>query len=96
MGIETGENRERGASFVELMVAIAIVGMALMVMLSQISISFREASMNEHRAFGYRKAMAILTEIHKIAKHQYFTGEELKQSFISLMRLLISFNNEAL
>ena len=38
----------------------------------------------------------ILTEIHKIAKHQYFTGEELKQSFISLMRLLISFNNEAL
>lgn len=37
----------------------------------------------------------ILTEIHKIATHHYFgDGQELKRSFSSLLRLLISFNNE--
>jgi hypothetical protein len=34
-----------------------------MVMLSQITISFREASISEHRAFAYRKAMGLLAEI---------------------------------
>jgi len=37
----------------------------------------------------------ILTEFHKIATHHYFgDGHELKRSFVSLLRLLISFNNE--
>ena len=36
----------------------------------------------------------ILIEIHKIAKHQYFESAELQSSFLSLMRLLTSFNNE--
>jgi hypothetical protein len=39
----------------------------------------------------------ILTEIHKIATHHYFgDSQELKRSFVSLLRLLISFNNEEL
>ena len=38
----------------------------------------------------------ILTEIHKIAKHHHFDGKELRTSFQSLLRLLISFNNEKL
>jgi hypothetical protein len=36
----------------------------------------------------------ILTEIHKIAKHQYFESKELKTSFHNLLKLLVSFNNE--
>lgn len=36
----------------------------------------------------------ILTEIHKIAKHQYFESKELKTSFTNLLKLLVSFNNE--
>ncbi len=36
----------------------------------------------------------ILTEIHKIAKHQYFESTELRLSFQNLLRLLTSFNNE--
>lgn len=37
----------------------------------------------------------ILTEIHKIATHHYFDdSSELKSSFSSLLRLLISFNSE--
>ena len=38
----------------------------------------------------------ILTEIHKIAKHHYFDSTELKSSYMALLRLLISFNNEPL
>lgn len=39
----------------------------------------------------------ILTEIHKIAKHHHIRdGDELKRSFSNLMRLLVSFNNEAI
>jgi len=36
----------------------------------------------------------ILTEIHKISKHHYYDAAELKSSFTSLLRLLVSFNNE--
>lgn len=36
----------------------------------------------------------ILTEIHKIAKHQYFESKELRTSFKNLLKLLVSFNNE--
>ena len=36
----------------------------------------------------------ILTEIHKVAEHGYFESNELRTSFLSLLRLLISFNNE--
>ncbi len=36
----------------------------------------------------------ILTEVHKIATHEYYETEELKASFTNLLRLLISFNNE--
>jgi hypothetical protein len=45
------------------MVAISVVAVALMVMLTQISISFRENAMNEDRTFAYRKAMSMLSEI---------------------------------
>jgi hypothetical protein len=36
----------------------------------------------------------ILTEIHKVAEHGYFESNELRSSFLNLLRLLISFNNE--
>ncbi|MBL4682021.1 MAG: hypothetical protein JKY88_15030 [Pseudomonadales bacterium] len=36
----------------------------------------------------------ILTEIHKIAEHQYFESKELRISFKNLLKLLVSFNNE--
>lgn len=52
-----------GSTFVELLVAISIIAIALMVMLTQISISFREASISEQRAFAYRKAMEIMAEV---------------------------------
>lgn len=52
-----------GASFIELMVAVSIVTVALLVMLGQISVSFRENAINKDRAFAYRKAMALLNEI---------------------------------
>lgn len=38
----------------------------------------------------------ILTEIHKISKHHYYDSSELKVSFTNLLRLLVSFNNEAI
>ena len=38
----------------------------------------------------------ILTEIHKVAEHRYFESDQLRSSFLSLMRLLVSFNNEPL
>lgn len=38
----------------------------------------------------------ILTEIHKIASHHYFDGSELKASYMGLLRLLVSFNDEPL
>jgi len=54
---------QRGMSFVELMVAISIVSVSLMVMLTQITISYRETDINEMRVFAYRKAMAMVTEL---------------------------------
>lgn len=50
-------------SFVELMVALSIATVSLMVMLTQITISYRETSINEARVFAHRKAMAMLTEL---------------------------------
>jgi len=39
----------------------------------------------------------ILTEAHKISKHHYYGDQdELGKSFSNLLRLLISFNNEAI
>ena len=38
----------------------------------------------------------ILTEIHKIAEHHYYDSAELKGSFTNLLRLLVSFNDEAI
>ena len=38
----------------------------------------------------------ILTEIHKISKHHYYDSVKLKSSFTNLLRLLVSFNNEAI
>lgn len=55
--------REAGASYLELLVAISIVGIALMVMLQQLSISHREASQNHDRVFAYQKGLAMLNEL---------------------------------
>ena len=59
----TSTARMRGTSFVELMIAVSIVGVAVMVMLTQITISFRENSESENRGFAYRKGMQILAEV---------------------------------
>ena len=53
--------KTRGTTFVELMVAISIVGIALMVMLTQITISFRETEMNEEM-FGTDGGMAYIID----------------------------------
>lgn len=54
---------QNGLAFVELMLAVSIVGVALMVMLQQLTISYRENGDSQQRSFAYEKAMAILAEL---------------------------------
>jgi hypothetical protein len=54
---------EDGASFLELMAAISIVGVAMLVMLQQLSISHRESESSRDRVYAYQKALAILSEL---------------------------------
>jgi prepilin-type N-terminal cleavage/methylation domain-containing protein len=53
----------RGFAFVELLIALSIVGVALMVMLQQLTISYRENGENEQRSFAYEKGSAIIAEL---------------------------------
>lgn len=70
--------RAAGWSTMELMVAVALVSVGLLVMLQQISLSFRESDHNEHRAFAYQKAAAILQEIQNGIDHgQIATPQDL-------------------
>ncbi len=55
---------DRGWSMFETMVAIGIIATGLMVLVQQLSISFRESNANENRAFAYQKAAALLGEIN--------------------------------
>ncbi|HLQ36944.1 MAG TPA: type II secretion system protein [Planctomycetota bacterium] len=60
----TGPGRgERGMNTVELMVAMAIVAIGLLVLVEQISLSYRETESSEQRAFAYQKAAAMLQEV---------------------------------
>ncbi|MCA8941443.1 MAG: hypothetical protein KDB80_02690, partial [Planctomycetes bacterium] len=54
---------EGGWSFVELIAAVAIVGVALLVMLQQMSISYRETGISHDSVFAYQKAIAMMAEI---------------------------------
>ena len=67
-------NRQRGASFLELMVAISIVGVALLVMLQQLSISHRETEIERDRVFAYQKGLAILNELQAAVERGLVTN----------------------
>ncbi|MBK8096161.1 MAG: type II secretion system protein [Planctomycetes bacterium] len=54
---------QQGWNTIELMIALAIVSVGLMVVVQQVSISFRETSSAEQRAFAYQRASAILHEL---------------------------------
>ncbi|MGE3172428.1 MAG: hypothetical protein AB7O97_07350 [Planctomycetota bacterium] len=69
---------EGGWSIFETMIAIGIIATGLMVMVQQLSISFRESNANENRAFAYQKAAALLGEIHNsIALGRITTSDDL-------------------
>lgn len=59
----TADVAERGTSFLELMVAVSIVGVALLVMLQQLSISHRETDAGRDKVFAYQKGLAMLNEL---------------------------------
>lgn len=53
----------RGSTIVELTVAIAVVGVAILVMLQQISLSHHEEELAREKVFANQKALAMLSEI---------------------------------
>ncbi len=53
----------RGTTFVELMGAITIISLATLVMLQQLTISYREGTIQHERLWGYDKCTQILAEI---------------------------------
>lgn len=70
--------RSGGFGLTEAMMAIGIVAAALLVLVQQLSIGFRESSSNEDRSFAYQKAAAILGEIqNSISLGVITTGDEL-------------------
>lgn len=52
-----------GNSLVEVLVALAVVAVAMLVMVQQLSLSYRETGVNQFRVFAYQKAVAILAEL---------------------------------
>ena len=44
-----------GSSFVEILAALSIVGIALLVMLQQLTISYRENNLGQEKVFAYQK-----------------------------------------
>ncbi len=52
----------RGATFIELIAAMSIVGVALLIMTQQLTLSYRENNISVDKAFAYRKALGILSE----------------------------------
>lgn len=54
---------QSGTTFVELMGAITIVALATLVMLHQLSISYREGSVQQDRLWAYEKGTQLLAEL---------------------------------
>jgi hypothetical protein len=78
-GARTAAVRQAGASFVELVAAVSIVGIALLVMLQQLTISYRETETNNDRLFAYQKAMALLAELQaKVERGDVENAAELE------------------
>ena len=77
---QRGSSSKRAAGFglTEAMIAVGIVATALLVLVQQLSIGFRESGANEDRAFAYQKAGAILGEIQNaISLGRIRAGDEL-------------------
>lgn len=55
--------RMRGSSFVELMFALAIIGVATMVQIQQVTITLREHSVDLATQFAFQKAAGMLAEL---------------------------------
>ncbi|MCC6785361.1 MAG: hypothetical protein IT457_21100 [Planctomycetes bacterium] len=80
---------QRGASFLELMVAISIVGVAVLVMLQQLSISHRETDAGRDKVFAYQKGLAMLNELQAAIERGIVTDAnqleamaDVKESFV--------------
>ena len=74
----SSSKRAAGLGLTEAMIAVGIVATALLVLVQQLSIGFRESSANEDRAFAYQKAGAILGEIQNaISLGRIRAGDEL-------------------
>ncbi len=70
--------RSAGFGLTEAMIAVGIVATALLVLVQQLSIGFRESGANEDRAFAYQKAAAMLGEIqNSIALGNIRSGDQL-------------------
>lgn len=54
---------QRGTTFVELMGAITIISLATLVMLQQLTISYREGTIQHEKLWGYDKCTQILAEL---------------------------------
>ncbi len=77
-GVGHSSARSAGFGLTEAMIAVGIVATALLVLVQQLSIGFRESGANEDRAFAYQKAGAILGEIQNaIALGQIERGDQL-------------------
>ena len=60
------------------MISVGIIATGLMVLVQQLSVSFREADQNDRRAFAYQKAAALLGELQSAIALGYITnGDEL-------------------
>lgn len=69
---------QQGWNTIELMIALAIVSVGLMVVVQQVSISFRESSSTEFRTFAYQRASALLHEIQNaVATGEITNANEL-------------------
>jgi type II secretory pathway pseudopilin PulG len=55
--------RRRGSSFVEVLAALSIVGIAMLVMLQQLTISYRENDLGQDQMFAYQKALSMVAEL---------------------------------
>ncbi len=48
---------------IEVVIAASVVAIAVLVMLQQMTISYREHHLNEDKQFAYQKALTMLAEI---------------------------------
>jgi hypothetical protein len=63
IGAPDARSSECGSSFLELMVALAVVGVAVMILVQQVTITLHEHVQDDEAQFAYRKAIGMLAEL---------------------------------